>query len=396
MPRQSPVSLVTAGNCHIENGTGTFQNDSLCLGTRYTETSAGTSRRKPKGFIPPTPYSFFRSSIVYARGTCKNVNLTIPAFTSIYSGVVGGGAGLAGRFNSEGHFDLTLPDNHRDESLENRALIKARNSLKDSNVNLGVAFAERSQTARLVGDTAIQLAKSFKYLRRGEIRNAMNTLGITSKQREPRGGNVPQKWLELQYGWKPLLSDVHGACKALEKRDKSDWLVTVKGRASSNGSTTKKFVEFDAGEVVAKWRHSVLVRIDALPDNELLIALSSSGITNPLLIGWERLPFSFVVDWILPVGGWLESLDAMLGYTTYGYSSSYLSRFEWDGSGITLPVDNGNQVQNSYKESKRAVRLVRTVSQNVPLAHFPGIKDPRSLEHMANGLSLLATAFGRR
>lgn len=395
MPR-SPVNLTFAGNCHVENGTGSVQYDSLCKAGLYREEAAGTSRRKPKGFIPPTAYSFFRVSVSHAKGECVVRHLTIPAFTSIYRGTVGGGVGLSGRFDSEGHFNDTFPDNHQEPGLANRALISARRKLKGTDVNLGVAFGERSQTARLVGDTATRLAKSYRSLRRGEIRNAMNHLGITSSRREPRGANAPKKWLELQYGWKPLLSDVFGACDALTKRPKSDWIVTAKASSKASGLVVKVFDQFDAGTVTCSWNHSVLVRIDVLPENELAIALSSSGITNPLLVGWELVPFSFVVDWFLPIGGWLEGLDALLGYQVYGYSSSYISRDSWDEAGSWLAPDSGSQVQNSYYGSKRAVRLERSVSNGVPLPSFPGFKDPRSFEHMANGLSLLATVFGRR
>lgn len=395
MPR-SNYDYSTAGNCHYSTPDGNNAVDSLVVAQRFTETSSGVSRRKPTGFIPPTPYTYLHRAVSNANGRCENRHLTIPSFGQLFVGVVGGGTGVAGRFNSDDHFNAVLLESDTDATLANRALIKARTALKNTDVNLAVAFAERSETARLVGDTAVTLAKSFKCLRRGEIRKAMDTLGISSRKREPFGSNAPQKWLELQYGWKPLLSDCYGAADALSKRPSSDWLVTAKGSAKSSGTRTVKFTSFDAGTMTARWEHGCFVRIDALPENAAIIALASSGITNPLLIGWERLPFSFVVDWFLPVGNWLDSLDALLGYKVFGYSSSYLSRLSWSGTGDTLPPQSGFQIKNSYQESKSVVRLDRTTSSGVPFAHFPRFKDPRSLDHMANGLSLLATAFGRK
>jgi hypothetical protein len=149
--------------------------------------------------------------------------------------------------------------------------------------------------------------------------------------------------------------------------------------------------------VTAEAVSSCFVRIDALPQNEAIISFVSSGITNPLLIGWELVPFSFVVDWFLPVGGWLESLDALLGYTTAGYSSSLLTRISWVGvSGPKTVLSSGFVIDDHWSENKKVVRLVRDVSPSVPQARFPSFKDGRSLAHMANGLSLLATAFGRK
>lgn len=388
-----PYDITVAGSCHFTRGDGSSPSDALVGAVRFVEELAGVSRRKPQGFIPPTAYSMRHRYVINAQGRCEEKQ-NIPIFGFIYTGCVGGGVGAA--FASSEHFDAAAFESQVDPSLANKALIKARNKVKDTDVNLGVAFAERSATARLVGDTAINLYKSYRHLRRGEVRKAMDALGISSRRREPRGSNAPQKWLELQYGWKPLLSDVYGSCSALSKRKSDDWLVTAKAKASVTGSRTVQFDGLGAGTMVARWEDSVFVRIDALPQDVAKITLVSLGITNPLLIGWELVPFSFVVDWFAPVGGYLESLDALLGYSVFGYSSSQLTRISWDGEGRSTNPFPGLSYVNVYSERKRMTRLVRTVSDNVPFPHFPRFKDPRSLEHMANGLSLLATVFGRK
>jgi hypothetical protein len=229
----------------------------------------------------------------------------------------------------------------------------------------------------------------------------MDELGISSRRRQPRGGNVPSRWLELQYGWKPLLSDVYGAASALEKRPKGDWRVTAK--------VTKKCVDsyvaapavtsnsLDAYRCEARLLRSVFARIDALPQNEAIISLASLGVTNPLSVAWELVRFSFVVDWFIPIGGWLESLDALLGYGQTYYSSSFLAKARWDEVGLSASFPSqGWAIENHFSGRKRMVVLNRTVSDSVPLPSLPRFKDPRSLGHMANGLALLATAFGRR
>lgn len=394
-----PFNIVTTGNCHYRTGGGNYPTDNAVPAASASESTVGTSRRKPKGFIPATPYSLQFRSITYASGSCRSYHPSFPDYGQWFTGVVGGGTGTSGRFHSLDHFNEVLPEGDAvDNGLSNQALIKARKALKSTDVNLGVAFAERNATARLVGDTATRLARSFRELRQGHIRNAMRVLGILSTRREPAGSSVPQRWLELQYGWKPLLSDVHGACDALSKRNKSDWSVTAKGSAKSTRSVVKNYASIpDYGRGAARVENGAFCRIDALPDNDALISLASLGITNPLLIGWELVPLSFVVDWFLPIGSYLEGLDALLGYTKFSYSNSLLTKANWDGHGLgKLDTGNGFYIENSYTESKRIVFLTRSASADVPFPRFPRFKDPRSLEHMANGLSLLATAFGRR
>lgn len=393
MPR-SNFDFATAGNCTYIAGTNSPVN-SLVEDARFYEHSNGVSRRKPTGFIQPTNYVYTHRVISNAHGSHRmNWKFNGSNFQS-FEGVIGFANGVNGRFHSSEHFDscLSEEDNSTFERVSSAALIKARSALKTSGVNLGVAFAERNKTAKLVGDTATSLFKSLRALKRGQVRHAMDLLGITSSRREPRGSNVPKKWLELQYGWKPLLSDVYNACDALSKRDGRDWRVTVKGRASEVESRGYTRLSFDAFDMTASRRTSSFVRIDAFPSNEVLISLQSLGITNPLIIGWELVPFSFVVDWFLPIGSWLESLDATLGFKDFSCSVSTLTKGVWIGRG-RFHEDTNFVYLNDFVEVKHYTNLVRTATQHVPFPKFPRFKDPRSLGHMANALSLLAGVVG--
>lgn len=355
------------------------------------EQCSGVSRHKPQGWIAPTAYSLFSRKYHLAVG---RIRYTHPSTDWIeYNGVVGG---VGGPFNSLNHFNEIANESQvADLSLRNAALIDARRKLKQCDVNLGVAFAERNATARLLGDTATNIGRAFKSLKSGNVRDAMNHLGISSRSREPRGSNVPSKWLEMQYGWKPMLSDVYGACKALEKGPMVDWRVTAKSFKHSEALWVKTWINSEAGLGKAEAKRSNFTRLDALPGNGLLGSLASLGVTNPLLIGWELVPYSFVVDWALPVGNWLDSLDALLGYREAYYSSTQLERCEWKEEGRPYSNPGFGVVESSYEGGKVVVQLNRVASSGVPLPTFPRIKDPRSLGHMANGLALLASAFGR-
>lgn len=390
MPR-SDFEIWIPGTCNTSRWNGSEPNSFEVSNARTAlEQSSGTSRHKPTGWIPPTGYSFFRRSYNLARGTKEFHIPDFPQYGSRSSGVVQ---------TSANEFDQCLLESAiEDTSLANQALIRARIGLKRTDINLGVAFGERNQTARLVGDTASRLARSFRQLRRGETRGAMRTLGISSQKNQPRGSNVPKKWLELQYGWKPLLSDVYGACRALSRNDIRDWRVTSKARLFSRNVKVKSDYERSStGTCVARYSTGAFVRIDALPTNDVAQSLSSLGVTNPLLVAWELVPFSFVVDWFSPVGSWLESLDALLGYSSVYTSTSVISRCTWiyTGGHSTDPDHPDWTYDNNFTGDKQYVKLVRSVESGAPLPTFPRVKDPLSLGHMANGLALLSQAFGR-
>lgn len=395
------------GICSVRRPNGSTAGltppDRVVTAYRSKEVVSGTNRRKPKGWMAPTGYSLLIRQVSYQRGSAVFAPNGDKSSTGLkFSGVIGS-VTSGGRFNGENHFNSALTEANAtaEGNLRDLALTRARGNLKQLDINLGIAFAERNRTARLVGDTTIRLSRSLQDLRRGRIRSAMNRLGISSSKREPRGGNVPRKWLELQYGWKPLLSDVYGACDALSKRDKDDWRVTAKGRASDRQEFRYQVNlgypggPYDGANVVARRDRRVYARIDALPQNEAIISLASLGITNPLLIGWELVPFSFVVDWFLPIGSWLESLDALLGYENAYYSSSFRVEAVWNddfSQRIDAPSGPG-YMSASYSGYKRLFQLKRSVSNSVPIPKFPRIKDPFSLGHMANGLALLTQVF---
>lgn len=395
---------VFAGAVTFSRPNGSGREVRLSVSRVAEEATSGVSRRKPKGWIPPTGYSFIRRDIAYQYGQTMYAPLGVNSSSgSKYDGYVGYSVdGTANApFNGDAHYDdaVTETNCRSDQGLRNLALIRARASMKGDHVNLGVAYAERNRTAKLVGDTAIQLAKSVKDLRHGNVRSAMRRLGITGKKGEPRGASVPSKWLELQYGWKPMLSDVYGACSELSNRDKEDWRISALGKSYSltNHKVTRNLnwanTGNHGGSTTAEVRRWAKCRIDALPQNEAKISLASVGVTNPLTIAWELVPFSFVVDWFLPIGGYLDGLDAMLGYESAYLSDSYFCIAEWKDSAAERKV-SGQTINEAYYEGKkRYVYLNRTASNSVPFPRPPGLKDPRSLGHMANGLALLTQVF---
>lgn len=388
-----PSFSVGINGVHSWNDYYQGQLTATVINARYAaEYVSGVQRRLPDGWKEPTPYRFERTVWKHLNGTCK-VERFDPKYNELHTGYITG--------NTSNYWNNTYLENKSFTSHRDRALVKARLAMKDTSVNLGVAFAERNKTARMVGDNAIQLAKAMMKLRRKDWKGAARELGIY-KPGKPRGKSVTDRWLELQYGWKPLLSDVYGATEALAKRPHSDWRVTGKGSSVDHiDNLHVEGLNQDRCETRCTGLRGSFVRIDAVPENDLLIALSALGITNPLFVGWELVPYSFVIDWFLPIGTFLDSLDAMLGYGATSTSLTNFSKLRWDTVGIPQPTHNmpyWYRSTNLTSGYKRYVWVDRTVSDTVPLPTLPRFKDPRSLAHMANGLSLLASAFssGRR
>lgn len=376
---------------------------SVGAGVVSSESTTGTSRRKPTTrFIPPTAYTF--NKYKYRKAFGRHDRRT--SSTSYYK--CDGCIDAVGALNTLTAFGAAGDDTWASDPIPTNALlIRCRNKMKGQDVNLAVAWAERSLTAKMLGDNATSLAKAARSLQIGQFRNAARALGIRGNPGRPRGTNWLNHWLQLQYGWKPLLSDIYGSAQALSKRPPDDWIVTAKAGAGDvanrwysmpqNGVSTP-LVDYYTYNSKSERRRFALVRIDAVPVNDLVMSFVALGLTNPLLVVWERVPYSFVVDWVTPIGSWLSSIDAMLGYGRSYTSITTFNKTIWNVQG-TSRYDYTNPVcylENDWQADKESVKLIRSVTNDVPMPTFPAVKDPGSLVHMANGLSLLAQAFGRR
>lgn len=209
--------------------------------------------------------------------------------------------------------------------------------------NLAVSLAEMKETVGLIGTTAIRLANSYSFLRKGRVKDAFRSLGISDEKkihglrgvpknspstwtakdhrrylenRVPKRDHMSQfaasTWLELQYGWTPLLFDVYGSAEYVAKllHDSSVDLIvkaTGKGFSTNTYSNTNERSTAVADAIV---KHIVHLKVS----DPLLRNSAALGLTNPLNVAWELVPFSFVVDWFLPVGSMLNSLSALQGY----------------------------------------------------------------------------------
>lgn len=135
-------------------------------------------------------------------------------------------------------------------------------------------------------------------------------------------------YLSYQFGIKPLLKDAETLAKFMAKvPERLAWLRKNQGKPvkvsftkdvselypdrthSHTGSDT---VYHSRVVTTAKYRAYALMVYDIaqLSDLELKarLAIRALGFDNPVGVVWEAIPYSFVVDWLLKVGDFLDAL----------------------------------------------------------------------------------------
>lgn len=184
---------------------------------------------------------------------------------------------------------------------------KIREEIMSSKSQLGVDLVELRKTRVMLVNAAISLLHGWRDLRSGylpfaELVKALRKEGFKSV--------VGQKWLEFIYGWSPTVSGAFDTAEVLMQhlQQGSTVLGKVKARTDKRKLITTVFSRTDHWcEVRAKGQYQYTI------SDPKLLRLSQLGFVNPLAIAWELLPWSFVLDWFVDVGGYINRMDYALG-----------------------------------------------------------------------------------
>lgn len=380
-----PIETVNIpGSYQVREPNGKLTTYSNGVGMAYSSSRPDRSReRKPSGWLYPTAYEI---DVQARRKPLGDLRWNTG---HLFSGTV---PYVDGNTAQQNH--LPFPS-----GMEDRVVTKALLELKNQSLNIGVALAEAQATANLVGSSATRIARAYQAVKRRDFSSAAQFLGIKKKKGGGLGfkpsNDIPSAWLELQYGWKPLLSDVHGAIQHLAFRaeDRGKWRHTVKGSERIKDQGDYNYTtQFGSKRIVYNRESGMFVRLDYIPGNSFFSAMSQVGVTNPLEVIWEKVPFSFVVDWFLPVGDYLSTLDADLGWI---FLSGSKSQFQRTRVIETPGPPSGYYISGTFRGSFRRVTLKRSVYVSSPRPQLPRFKNPVSLGRMANGLALLSSVFGK-
>lgn len=274
---------------------------------------------------------------------------------------------------------------------ENTLLAEMQHKVKGHQFNAGVALAEGRETASLVIGTIGRVARAGLAVKKGRVDLALRELGALPKDNGKRPSvrpgtplnskDVSGMWLEIAYGWKPLLSDVHeamSAYSAITNKPRTT-RVTVRGTSTVTNSV-------NSGSYKSKGETSYHRTYHYLLTEQMPVA-RQLGLQNPLSVAWELVPFSFVADWFIPIGTYLENLDQMP-----------LLQGTWQTSNLTRrsahSIGTGSWV-GAVTDSRICTYERRTLGAPpiVPPPQFKSLSEALSLGHIKNGIALLHQVF---
>lgn len=267
--------------------------------------------------------------------------------------------------------------------------------------NAATFTAQGGQAVDQAVNTLRAFSLSVRSLRHGDVSGAMRAIGLIPGQRSVKRirrklntSDVSGAWLAMQYGWLPTLSDVAeawNAYKALMDRERQTTFTAQLSRSANyNGSPSPPaYTCFNT--VTKRKRYKYTLR-------EQLLAARSLGLTDPASVAWEILPWSFVVDWFIPIGSYLEALNIFPSV-----SGSWVSSYKVSHHGTVsyyAPLQNGYRwVTGLPNPTSRRVHFERNVgvgSLSVPRPHFRSLPEAMRPNRIWNAIALAHQQFHLR
>lgn len=274
------------------------------------------------------------------------------------------------------------------------ARLRALASWSDRQVEYSAALAQAGQTARMVGD----LGKGFA----NQVEKAISKRG---PQNARNWKKIPGWYLEYLYGWKPLMDDIDTITDKLVKSvDMGQTMhVMLKGRWKGTGEVE---VSNNTGQTWGTL-YNVITTLQLEQRNKSVFKYMFPSDRLPTLeptaffgTAWELAPYSFVLDKVLPVGTWLNALDAnaLAVYFVEGSTSEMVrvlgasSRHQpIGGSGTTIEylTRYETEIQAAPWNFTRVLENPWSITSRVPF------RADLNLQHAAQGLALLSQAMKR-
>lgn len=349
-----PTTSVTKVDNNAYNVTGAFpalQTMYYCIKTMY---------RQKKPYTLNLPYSTWRCGAI----SWKQGYSTLDFVCNSGSSTKGDGA-----YNHVNGFPQNTSfteANRLVADVTSKARERFISAMKGS-AGIGVDLVEMKQSMGMIEKRALQIFDFARALRKGRIKHAAEILGVSAhpsyhkicqdlsvrgqlrKARFKRDVRLKAKaqkafltendktysdlFLEFHFGWSPLVSDVYDSIDVLQ-RDIPVGRVIGRAKGSQDFDLGSK-----SGTVTRVNKHKIDVKVvvgaTVSVSNPNLALANQLGVINPASLVWEVVPFSFVVDWFVNVGSFLESFTEFAGYnvtdpftSTFTHDTSELATYD--------------------------------------------------------------------
>lgn len=209
-----------------------------------------------------------------------------------------------------------------DSRREQIAMERAYAAITTPKVDIGMMMAELPETFSMLASPMKSLVKIMSSPKAKLLPTTRDISQLPRKYAD----KATSAWLGLRYGIMPLISDIQGIRKLIEQkstRDLSDVITETAGSTYGKNTTIVETQE-TTGLFTGLWRSETSTSNRTLGKvyfRNYVTGVGAGLYDIPSLV-WELIPYSFVVDWFLDVGGWLRRCQPTPGIIGIGCTVS--------------------------------------------------------------------------
>jgi len=341
--------------------------------------------------VDPTPGSFVHTVQERMKGNIWRTSLVAP-FNKIF--ITGPEGGYSNYGQGIPHPDL---DGTESNNLQNKALerlykkMSTRNGAVSEGVDVSVDIGESRESVAMVRK-AVKSAS--------QVVTVAKEVGKRVFKQGKVVGELANAWLAYSYGWKPLLDDIHelaeftsvyykeftfrGTATAVKEHHvvgvDTGWPTSIPIRTESKGFSSKR----------------ILYSVTCSVDDQTAFDLSRLTSLDPKRIAWELLPLSFVLDWFVDIGGYLQLQEAALGRgLTFKRGFQTISNLNFYKARVFGAGKSGTDLhQVDLQGSRRVTSKSRTKLNGFPRPAYPTLQVDLGWRRIITSGALLAQALG--
>lgn len=261
------------------------------------------------------------------------------------------------------------------------------NSNVRGEIDLSIDLLQGGQTIRMVKSIG-RTVELFRALKKGNLQEWYREFK-RYKPGSPKA--IGSKWLEFQYGWKPLAQTIYDiSILTATTAPKHLWVI---GKATRMDQGVKSLVGVNGLSAITNFKVSdrCKIAVKLKPPTKYYQNIGLFTSLNPASIAWELIPYSFVVDWFLDIGGYLRNAETYLAYGNLFETGYQVKTFKHFGVAVCQGTNYINANQYVYTDARGGYD--RTRYERVKLASYPFPRIPRFKADLGSGRLLNAAAL---
>jgi hypothetical protein len=278
------------------------------------------------------------------------------------------------------------------------ALNRLYDKLKQHTSNLAIDLAELNKThdtVKSLCDRVVGIAKAARIKNIPRFVKRISSKGSIRKRETRQQAwdvTMSKTWLEYQYGWRPLLSTIFDVAKFQSTKAKR---FRVGGSAKLQVRSNFKDYPISNGLPARGTYHRVSIcKIEC--DLQVIdpTAFDITRITslNPIAIAWEKVPYSFVVDWFIDIGGYMSNLEASFG-VGLKFVRGYRTEVNVFNSTSIVPSGTGSfygvKALTDLKSTAYLAKKRRVILNDLPRPELPAFNPKLGWQRLLSTAALL-------